>query len=239
MRLNPTDITSAEQLRSLSFELSAHPPALVILDPLYLSMGDAKGSDLYAMGKVLRGLQVVCGRIDAALVIVTHWNKTGLGTGPSRFSGVGPGSWGRVLASVAVEAYTVGADGASTATLHWELRGGEIPETHFRVRRRVKAGDPLRLDSPLEYEVEVTDEGVDAGPATINKTQRRVLAALSGSSSAAPLGVREIGDTIAADGQGLPLRARTIQKALAVLTDAGQVDGANDGTGTAGRWWIT
>jgi hypothetical protein len=238
LRLVPTDISSADELRRLSFELSENPPAVVILDPLYLSMGDAKSSDLYGMGKVLRGLQVVCRRVNAALVVVTHWNKTGQGNGANRFTGVGPGAWGRVLASVAVESRAVDRDGRSTVTLGWEITGGEIADTRFRVRRRVRAADPLDLTSPLEYEVDVADEGEAVGGEGPNLTQQRVLAALAGSSAVAPLTVRLIGDALARDGKGMALKERTIQIALSKLQDAGRVQGADDGAGTPRRWWV-
>ena len=87
--------------RATGGELAAHPAALVIVDPLYLAVaGAATGADLYGMGAVLAGIQAVCQHAGAALVVVTHWNKTGEGRGAKRISGVGPGAWGRVLASV-------------------------------------------------------------------------------------------------------------------------------------------
>lgn len=238
-RFTPADITSTEFLNSLAFEMSANPPALVILDPLYLSIGDAKSSDLYGMGKALRGLQVVCQRMQAALVVTTHWNKNGQGQGANRFTGVGPGAWGRVLASVAVESSATDADGRSTVTLGWQMTGSEIPETRFKTRRRVKASDRDRLDSPMEYEIEVTDEGASAPTVgELTKTKQRVLSALVGSTEASSLTVGQIGDVLARDGRGMPLKPRTIQDALRKLRDAAMAAGETDGTGTAGRWWI-
>jgi hypothetical protein len=100
---------------------------LVVLDPLYLAVGVAgAGADLYAMGSVLSGIQGVCQRAGAALVVVTHWNKTGEGRGAKRISGVGPGAWGRVLCSAAVAHRATSPDGASTVVLAVEVIGGEL-----------------------------------------------------------------------------------------------------------------
>jgi hypothetical protein len=74
--------TSGQELQAVAGELHAHPAALVILDPLYLAVaGGATGADLYGMGAVLSGIQAVCQQAGAALVVVTHWNKTGEGRG--------------------------------------------------------------------------------------------------------------------------------------------------------------
>ena len=88
-------LTSGQELQTVAAELAEHPAALVVLDPLYLAVaGAASGADLYAMGAVLSGIQGVCQHAGAALVVVTHWNKTGEGRGAKRISGVGPGAWG-------------------------------------------------------------------------------------------------------------------------------------------------
>jgi hypothetical protein len=109
-------LTSGDELAAVAGELAAHPAALVIVDPLYLAVaGAATGADLYGMGAVLAGIQAVCQRAGAALVVVTHWNKTGEGRGAKRISGVGPGAWGRVLASAEV-AHRSTPDGCSTAS---------------------------------------------------------------------------------------------------------------------------
>jgi AAA domain len=93
-------LTSGEELQAVAGELHAHPAALVILDPLYLVVaGGATGADLYGMGAVLSGIQAVCQHASAALVVVTHWNKTGEGRGAKRISGSAPapggGCWPR------------------------------------------------------------------------------------------------------------------------------------------------
>jgi hypothetical protein len=87
-------LTSGEELKAVAAELAEHPAALVVVDPLYLAVaGAASGADLYAMGAVLSGIQGVCQQAGAALVVVTHWNKTGEVAAPNAFQGSarGPG----------------------------------------------------------------------------------------------------------------------------------------------------
>ncbi|MGH9054335.1 MAG: AAA family ATPase, partial [Acidimicrobiales bacterium] len=88
-------LTSALQLDEIREEIEKVRPAVVIIDPLYLAAAGAKSSDLYAMGAVLSGVQAVCQGAGAALVVVTHWNKTGEGHGAHRMTGAGPAEWGR------------------------------------------------------------------------------------------------------------------------------------------------
>jgi len=228
-------LTSGEELQAVAGELAAHPAALVILDPLYLAVaGGATGADLYGMGAVLSGIQAVCQHAGAALVVVTHWNKTGEGRGAKRISGVGPGAWGRVLASAGVAHRTTGADGTSTVVLAVDVIGGELADLAFRVRRTVRADDPADLASPLHYVVEVLPEDPDDdGPAADLKPSRRwVLAALR--AGGAMQSVAQLGDRTAADGH--QLKARTIQEALNDLEAAGLAAGTDPGAGLA-RYW--
>jgi hypothetical protein len=230
-------LTSGEELRVIEAELQQYPAALVVLDPLYLAVGaGATGSDLYAMGAVLSGIQGVCQHAGAALVVVTHWNKTGEGRGAKRISGVGPGAWGRVLASAGVAHRTTGADGTSTVVLAVEVVGGETADLAFRVRRTVRAHDPADLASPLDYQVQVLPDDPDdleAGPAADLKPSRRwVLAALR---VGGPMqSVAQLGDRTAADGH--QLKARTIQEALLDLEVAGLAEGTEAAAGLP-RYW--
>jgi AAA domain len=230
-------LSRSEHMQAVADELDEHPAALVILDPLYLAAAGARGSDLYQMGEYLYGIQLTCQEAECALVVTTHWNKTGEGYGASRFTGVGPGAWGRVLASAAVEdRRTEGR--RSVVLLRWEFTGGEIQESTVRVRRTVWA-ESDELDSPLHYEVEVTDEfaGIDLRTGRPPR-QARVLVALTGSSEAKPMTVRQIGDVVAEDGKGKGLRRQTIQEGLRELVAEGLVNGFDDGPGTSGMWWL-
>jgi len=225
--LNPADVEQARR------ELTEHPARLVGIDPLYLAAAGAKGSDLYAMGEALGGLQQVAQEASAALVLTTHWNKNGSGDGPERFTGVGPGAWGRVLGSAAVERRIVRPDGSTDVQLRWSFRGSEIADRVFRMRRTVWATDPADLSSPLSYHVEVTEERDPGGE--LSRSQARVLDALKGAAPAM-IGVKAIGDAVAEDGQGKPLRVRTIQDALATLERLGMLGGTEPGSGLPRLW---
>jgi len=65
---------------------------------------------------------------------------------------------------------------------------------------------------------------------------RRILAVLP-QAGKGEVTVREIGDRLAEDGLGPPLRTRTIQKALNDLAEQGLADGTSGDVRTAGRWW--
>ncbi|HTE70146.1 MAG TPA: hypothetical protein VK942_15530 [Actinomycetes bacterium] len=68
-----------------------------------LAAAGASGSNLYDMGAVLQAIQGVCQHAGCALLVVTHWNKTGDGRGADRISGAGPAGWARVICSVAIQ----------------------------------------------------------------------------------------------------------------------------------------
>jgi hypothetical protein len=226
-------LTSGEELAAVATELHEHPAALVVLDPLYLAVaGAATGADLYGMGAVLSGIQAVCQHAGAALVVVTHWNKTGEGRGAKRISGVGPGAWGRVLASAGVAHRSSSPDGTSTVVLAVDVIGGELADLAFRVRRTVRADDPADLASPLHYQVEVLPEDPDDLAADLKPSRRWVLQALR--AGGAMQSVAQLGDRTAADGH--QLKARTIQEALNDLEAAGLAQGTDPGAGLA-RYW--
>lgn len=120
VRAEDLDIVVVDRVPHLSnqmhlLEVAAHlqdsRARLVILDPLYLAARGASGSDLYAMGEALEGLQHVCQAAGAALLVVTHFKKAADGSRrgsatdrtSARITGVGPSAWGRVLITGAVE----------------------------------------------------------------------------------------------------------------------------------------
>jgi AAA domain len=234
-------LTSGAELEAVAGELAERPAALVVLDPLYLAVGTGgAGADLYAMGAILSGIQGVCQQAGAALVVVTHWNKTGEGRGARRISGVGPGAWGRVLASAGVAHRATAPDGTSTVVLAVEVTGGEIPDQCFRVRRQVRAEDPGDLASPLHYRVEVLDDADPDSPTAgraggLSPSRRLVLGALR---AGGPMQtVKQLGDWTAA--RGHPLKPRTIQEALGELEAAALAEGTEAASGLPRYWSAT
>jgi hypothetical protein len=228
---------AGSELATIQAELAAHPAALVVLDPLYLAAAGASGSNLYDMGGVLQAIQGVCQHADCALLVVTHWNKTGDGRGADRISGAGPAAWARVICSVAVHYRGSDPDGASSVVLGVELIGGEIADTSFRIRRRVRADDPADLGSPLSYAVELLaaddeDQDLEPAAAALSKSRQWVLAALRAGGDMQT--VKQLGDRLAQGGH--PLKPRTIQLALGELEAAGLAAGSDEGNGRA-RYW--
>jgi AAA domain len=236
-------LRSGADLLTVEAELAERPARLVIVDPLYLAAaGQASGGNLYEMGAVLTPIQAICQQAGAALIVVTHWNKTGEGTDHKRISGAGPSAWGRVLASAAIAYRGSTPEGASAVVLAFELVGGEIPDTHFRVRRTVRALDSVDLASPLEYAAEVLpgddhigtqgQELVGADGQPLRPSRRWVLTALQAGGELQT--VKQLGDQLAA--QGHPLKPRTIQEALAELEAAGLAQGTEAAQGLS-RYW--
>jgi AAA domain len=223
------------ELAAIQAELAAHPAALVVMDPLYLAAAGASGSNLYDMGAVLQAIQGVCQHAGCALLVVTHWNKTGDGRGADRISGAGPAAWARVICSVSIQHRGSDPDGASTVLLGVEVIGGEIADTRFRIRRRVHADDPADLGSPLAYAVEVLaddDQDLDPAAAALSKSRQWVLTALRAGGELQT--VKQLGDRLAQAGH--PLKPRTIQLALGELEAAGLAAGSEEATGRA-RYW--
>ncbi len=220
-------LSNAAHLLEVQAQLEQRPARLVILDPLYLAARGASGSDLYAMGEALEGLQHACQQAGAALLVVTHFKKAPevrvrgtAGRTSSRITGVGPSAWGRVLLTGSVESrYTDPETQRSRVVLSWEVIGGEVPDQTFRTVREVWADDPDDLGSPLHVTWSVAeDEAEDDAPrpalADAKPAARRVFHILE-QAAGAPLTVREIGDRVAHEGR--PLKGRTIQDALTSL----------------------
>jgi AAA domain-containing protein len=225
-------LSDAEQLRALQSELAAHPPTLVIVDPLYLAARGAKASALYEMGAHLEVIQLACQASGSALVMVTHHNRDRNATGSGRMTGAGPAEWGRILVNMTVVTKS-SRDGASDVVLEVEMEGDEIPDTKARFRRHVRAEDPADLSSPLVYEVSRVAE--DEPAEGMRPSDSRIVAVLAGLTG--PLTVKGIGDHLAIDGR--PLKARTIQDSLDRLEGMLLVDGDGAKPPTPGRWWLT
>jgi hypothetical protein len=138
-------------------------PKLVILDPLYLSVGSANGTDLSAVGQVLEKPQHVCEVVGAALFVVTHTNRKE-GRGASRITGAGPAEWGRVLVVGTVTSKATNAETLETTVVtELDIAGGEVPERMVKIRRRIYSDDPDDLDSALHYSVETLAADAPAG----------------------------------------------------------------------------
>ena len=192
----PPNLSSDIALEALAEELAEHPAVLVLLDPLYLAIGEkGDGSNLYGMGAVLQAFGSVCRKASAALGIAHHWNKTGRGTGTSRFSGTGTVEFARTLLSVSDQSSFVAVvehelEGGRTVTqqrkttvLSIEVSGNSVPDQTVCVQRTMWAEDPDDLDSPLHYHCErvetVATEDVPVDPAVALRAVTRVYRAVN------------------------------------------------------------
>ena len=205
-------LTSRADLSELDADMQAHPPRLVVLDPLYLAARGANGAQLYEMGEHLENLQLVTQQAGAALVVATHYNKTGEGRGPKRITGAGPGAWGRVLVTAEVVGRHREPAGASVVTLGFEFIGDEISEQSLRIRRRVWAEDPHDLSSPMHYELEAADDEAPTDPALAGLSPAAIRVRSILEAEGRELTVLEIQDLTAA--ANWALKRRTIQNAL-------------------------
>ncbi|MBL1084217.1 AAA family ATPase [Streptomyces actinomycinicus] len=230
---------NAEHLELFRQAAALHRPKLVIVDPLYLAAGGAKGSDLYSMGELLQKAQHVAQEIGASLIISHHWNKGGTGDGHDRASGVGPGAWGRFLISVAVKSRrTDPATGESTVCQKWSLRGDEIPDTEMGLIRRVYEEIPGDLSSAMHYSVQRDDSATSGSGRQddLSPAERKLLEAMR--TAGRPEIVRQLVDRIAAK-HGHGLQRETCSRALNRLAGMGLVDQiAPERVGMAAQWFV-
>jgi len=232
----PPNLTDDKALAAVRGEVTAHPPRLVIIDPLYLAAPKAQGSDLYGMGEVLGKAQQIAQEAKAAMVIVHHWSKTGRGEGFSRMSGAGPAEWGRVLCSGRVNARRLDPAGATEVTVQWSFVGGEIPDLEYATTRKVWADDRDSLTSPLHYELR--EAPLQTPASGFKGTKGEVFRVLEDLDPGATLTVPEVLERVNARrgrrGEG-PRQKRTIQNALSGL--AGEGAAIASGTKDGGFQW--
>lgn len=227
-------LNDAAHVAALAAEVDRVRPALVIVDPLYLAARGVDFAKLNEVGGALEGAQHACQVSGAALMFFHHYNRSGK-TGADAMSGAGAAEWGRVL--VGLDAKVSNTDTVterSDVHVEMSIKGDEIAERAYRYRRQVWVDDPDDLGSPMHYSV----EPIAADAVTIldgmNKTQRRTLAAVN--SRADWMSKREVGDVLANDGQGSPLKERTILDALKYLVEVGRIEVHRDGAGLPGSW---
>jgi hypothetical protein len=231
--VHPLPFNAISDAGKLAEEIDRTRPGLVLVDPAYKYLVGARPSSLFDMGTALTPLQVMCNGASAALLVGHHYNRQQGRGREERISGAGLLEWARVVITAEAPPRRAG-DEAVNAT--FEITGNSVDPIAFTIRRGVVALD----DSPnpeLSYSVEVTAEGAEAVKARFATAADRVLAVLPAGPEQG-LTVRQIGDLVAHDGVGRPLKADTISKALRRELE-GQVDGlGQDGAG-AKVWWRT
>jgi len=165
-------LTSSAAMDAVRLELQMLRPTFVILDPLYLAARGANGSDLYAMGEVLGGLQEAVQDAECGLLVLTHFKKGEANDSFGRTSGVGPGAWGRFL--IAASSLVRSEDektGGSYAKVKLEYRGGRIADASVTYERRVWQDDKSDLNSPMHITfTKVDDEPISKSEGNFRPT---------------------------------------------------------------------
>jgi hypothetical protein len=225
-------LADVAHLGAFETHLASVRPKLVVLDPLYLSVGNANGRDLYEMGHLLERPQLLCDQIGTSLLVVTHFNR-GNRSGAGRIIGAGPAEWGRVLIGAEVKSrHTDAETKATTVVAELDVIGGEIPDQTFRIKRTIWADDPDDLDSPLHYQVEVVaDDIAETGTDNMPPARRKLLEAVTAlatepfadDGSTGPRTQTELVDWIAKK-YGHGLYRTTASRELNALREAKRVD---------------
>lgn len=144
-------------LGEMATAIDAVRPRLVTVDPLYLSVGGANTASLSEMGGVLEGPQRLCQAAGAALLLVTHHNKSRDAKGAARITGAGPAEWGRVLITASVISRRKMPDTQETIVVtELDVIGGAIAGETLRLVRRVRAVDPGDRSSAVSYRTDLT-----------------------------------------------------------------------------------
>lgn len=91
------DITTPEHQEMLEREVERIQPALVILDPLYLMIGNKDINSAQDLNEPLKWLLSICTKHHSSLIVLHHWNK---GSGKNS-----PTGGGRILGSTALYAW--------------------------------------------------------------------------------------------------------------------------------------
>jgi hypothetical protein len=216
-------------------EVLAERPALVVVDGVTEAMS-LHGLDLGKNPDVARFHAMLPRRIadaGAAVVLIDHVTKDRTTRG--RFA-LGAG---HKLAGVDGAAYTFDLLQPASRGGFGLARIGVVKDRPGYVRGFASSGGRVgelylgaedgAVLAELRCPIEAAEDGL--GPAA-----RRVLAVLP-EAGQGEMTVRMIGDLLAEDHLGPPLRARTVQRALNDLVGQGLVDGTPGDVRTAGHWW--
>jgi hypothetical protein len=230
-------LQDAQHMALFDQQVQAVRPKLVILDPLYLSVGSANGTDLSTVGQVLERPQHVCEVAGAALFVVTHTNRKE-GRGAGRITGAGPAEWGRVLIVGTVTSKATNAETLETTVItELDIAGGEVPERMVKIRRRIYSDDPDDLDSALHYSVDAlaADAPTEANGHGLGPAADKLLEALETAGGGTGM---ELVDRIK-ERHGHGLSRKTWSEKLNALETAGLCCGIEPRPGLAKVWTLS
>ncbi|MFD4124524.1 AAA family ATPase [Streptomyces globisporus] len=187
--LQPVQITNAKHLQRVRDWMDKYEPALLVVDPFYLSQGTANGTNLAEMGETLREIQVICNSRGCSLMFVHHFKK-GSASGADQLTGVGLQEWARVI-GVANITSEEQIDRGTQVTLKWSF-SGEMAPASFSVVRQVWTDDPSRQDAPQHYTASVekaTGGKANEGKLPLTPVQDLLYDAIAAVDSATPANV--------------------------------------------------
>lgn len=229
VRLHGVTLKDPRDLANLRAAVDDVVPVAILADSLYLALRGADPTRLVDTGDVLSRLGEIAGEAGAAAFLTHHLNRRQDAQGLDRISGAGPAEWASTLL-VGKPTASVSVGGVTSRAVRYDLTARETPELSFEVRWTISSPDPSDLSCPLDYRVEVELNPSDEPPAEgLSFLHRRVLDALG---LTGPADLRRLGDVIAHDGKGHPLRWTTIRSALDELVEKDLVDGAES------NWWV-
>ena len=240
MAANTPRISRPADLRVFRAELEAVRPRLTIIDPMYKATAGGDPRSLVAMGELLSDASDIAREVGSSLLMVPHFNRDTTRKGADRFTGAGAQEWGRFLIAGTVTKRRRTAEGGSEVVRKVEVSGTSIADSTFMVCRRITAVNPSDPDSPLVYEVEVTDtvqQDADSHP-ELDYSLQRVLSLLGTQDEART--IEELQSAMKAgneDGKP-PYGRQAFSDKLNRLAELGVADGLQAGGG-AKRWWRT
>lgn len=154
-----TRVDDPASMNNLYVELARIRPRLTVIDSWYLSAGNADGQNLATMGAALGNVQGLAALVESALLLTVHWNKTGAGNGPHRWTGTGLQEWARFRIDVSGITKALNDDcGTTVAELAMSFDGAisggcSMTRTVSRAERHV-------LGAELAYTLTTTDLAV-------------------------------------------------------------------------------
>lgn len=229
VRLHGVTLKDPRDLANLRAAVEEVHPVAILADSLYLALRGTDSTRLVDTGDVLARLGELAGEAGAAAILTHHLNRRQDAQGLDRISGAGPAEWASTLL-VGKPTASLSVGGVTSRAVRYDLTARETPELTFEVKWTISSPDPSDLSSPLDYHVEVDLNPSDEAPAEgLSFLHRRVLDVVRAFGSSAAQ-IRELGNAIANDGTGHPLRRTTIERALGELLEAGLVEEID------GRW---
>jgi hypothetical protein len=192
-----------------------------------------------AMGEMLAEASDVAREFDSSFLTVPHFNRDTSRKRSDRFSGAGAQEWGRFLIAGTLTQRHRTAEGGTEIVRRLDVTGTSIPDRSFIVTRRVTAVTQDDPDSPLVYEVQVSESCGDETHHELDYSLSRVLALLP--TFEEPRTLKDLQDLMKAsdpDPDAKPYSRPTLSTKLNELAELDYADCLGE-EGQEKRWWKT